>query len=311
MNKKDIAGMIYDYVVQGLKQEIIANTYGTDQWSGVSGTIKSYGFYSESLGRGGYKKRYARGYKGLEVTFDMIYDYVRKVGPESDYHFEDFVDDNFDYYAKKQKVGKYAKTTTTKTNTGRTTSSTAGRSSYGNGGYSGGYQPTYTYTPPQKSAWEIQQEQAAEAKKKRYDSVIRSYNANDWAGLIQFCNVYASNNQMDTPEMWFYYGYAYHQLDRYNEAINAYERYLNTYPDRNNVTITRSNIAYCQVAVGRKQEALKELKYCQERGYNVPNLAGRIRELEEELNKTSTKEEAKRAYDAKNYQRCYQLLYPL
>ena len=155
MNKKDIAGMIYDYVVQGLKQEIIANTYGTDQWSGVSGTIKSYGFYSESLGRGGYKKRYARGYKGLEVTFDMIYDYVRKVGPESDYHFEDFVDDNFDYYAKKQKVGKYAKTTTTKTtttktNTGRTTNSTAGRSGYGNGGYSGGYQPTYTYTPPQQ-----------------------------------------------------------------------------------------------------------------------------------------------------------------
>ena len=316
MNKKDIAGLIYDYVVTGRTQADIADDYNTDQWSGVSGTLQDYGFYDPQLGKGGYRKKFKPGYKGLTVTEGMIYDYVREIGPGSDYYFEDYLDDNFDYYAKKQKVGKYAQTTTTKTattktNTGRTTSSTAGRSGYGNGGYSGGYQPTYTYTPPQKSAWEIQQEQAAEAKKKRYDSVIRSYNANDWAGLIQFCNVYASNNQMDTPEMWFYYGYAFHQQGRYSQAVDAYRKYLNTYPSRENAKITRSNIAYCLVDSGKKQEALSELKFCQSNGYNVENLAGRIRELEEELNKTSTKEEAKRAYDAKNYQRCYQLLYPL
>ena len=314
MNRRDTAGLIYDYVVTGRKQADIAADYDTDQWGGVSGTLMRFGFYDGT--RGGYKKRFARGFHGLTVTVGMIEDYLKQWREGDDYYFEDFVEDNYDYYAKKQKVGKYAKTTTTKTtttktNTGRTTSSTAGRSSYGNGGYSGGYQPTYTYTPPQKSAWEIQQEQAAEAKKKRYDSVIRSYNANDWAGLIQFCNVYASNNQMDTPEMWFYYGYAFHQQDRYGQAVDAYRKYLNTYPSRENAKITRSNIAYCLVNAGRKQEALTELKYCQSNGYNVENLAGRIRELEEELNKTSTKEEAKRAYDAKNYERCYQLLRPL
>ena len=314
MNKKDTAGLIYDYVVTGRNQADIAADYDTDQWGGVSGTLMRYGFYDGT--RGGYKKRFIRGLHGLTVTEGMIYDYLRQWEEGDDYYFEDFVKDNYDYYAKKQKVGPYAKTTTTKTtttrtNTGRSTGSTAGRSGYGNGGYSGGYQPTYTYTPPQKSAWEIQQEQAAEAKKKRYDSVIRSYNSSDWNGLIRFCDVYSSNNQMDTPEMWFYYGYAYHQLNRYSEAINAYQRYLNTYPERNNVTTTRSNIAYCQVGAGRKQEALNELKYCQERGYNVPNLASRLRELEEELNKTSTKEEAKRAYNAQNYERCYQLLRPL
>ncbi|MBQ4577412.1 MAG: tetratricopeptide repeat protein [Firmicutes bacterium] len=310
MNRRDTAGLIYDYVVTGRKQADIAADYDTDQWGGVSGTLMRFGFYDGT--RGGYKKRFARGFHGLTVTVGMIEDYLKQWREGDDYYVEDFVEDNYDYYAKKQKVGKYAKTTTTKTtttktNTGRTTSSTAGRSSYGNGGY----QPTYTYTPPQKSAWEIQQEQAAEAKKKRYDSVIRSYNANDWNGLIQFCNVYASNNQMDTPEMWFYYGYAFHQQDRYGQAVDAYRKYLNTYPSRENAKITRSNIAYCLVNAGRKQEALTELKYCETNGYNVENLAGRIRELEEELNKTSTKEEAKRAYDAKNYERCYQLLRPL
>lgn len=307
MNKKDIAGIIYDYVVTGRTQADIANDYGVDQWNGVSGTLQDYGFYDGT--KGGYKKRFKQGYKGLTVYENMIYDYVKEVGAGSDYYFEDFLDDNFDYYAKKQKVGKYAakaaptKTSTTKTSTTKTTS----------GGYGGGksYQPTYTYTPPQKTAWEIQQERDAEDKKKRYESVIKAYNASNWNDVIYFCNIYSSNNQMDTPEMWFYYGYAYHRLNRYNEAVAAYQKYLYTYPDRNNLVITRSNIAYCLVDAGKKQEALKELKYCQERGYNVENLASRIRALEEELNKTSTKEEAKRAFEAKNYERCYQLLRPL
>ena len=315
MNKKDIAGIIYDYVVTGRTQADIANDYGTDQWNGVSGTLQDYGFYDGT--KGGYKKRFKTGYKGLTVYENMIYDYVKEVGAGSDYYFEDFLDDNFDYYAKKQKVGKYAakaaptKTSTTKTSTTKTTSGGYGYG--GTTGYGGGktYQPTYTYTPPQKSDWEIQQERAAEDKKKRYESVIKAYNASNWNDVIYFCNIYSSNNQMDTPEMWFYYGYAYHRLNRYNEAVAAYQKYLYTYPDRNNLVITRSNIAYCLVDAGKKQEALKELKYCQERGYNVENLASRIRALEEELNKTSTKEEAKRAFEAKNYERCYQLLRPL
>lgn len=315
MNKKDIAGIIYDYVVTGRTQADIADDYGTDQWNGVSGTLQDYGFYDGT--KGGYKKRFKQGYKGLTVYENMIYDYVKEVGAGSDYYFEDFLDDNFDYYAKKQKVGKYAaKAAPTKTSAPKTSTTKTTSSGYGYGGttgYGGGktYQPAYTYTPPQKSAWEIQQEKAAEDKKKRYESVIKAYNASNWNDVIYFCNIYSSNNQMDTPEMWFYYGYAYHRLSRYNEAVAAYQKYLYTYPDRNNLVITRSNIAYCLVSAGKKQEALKELKYCQEHGYNVENMASRIRALEEELNKTSTKEEAKRAFEAENYERCYQLLRPL
>ena len=185
MNKKDIAGIIYDYVVTGRTQADIANDYGTDQWNGVSGTLQDYGFYDGT--KGGYKKRFKQGYKGLTVYENMIYDYVKEVGAGSDYYFEDFLDDNFDYYAKKQKVGKYAakaaptKTSTTKTSTTKTTS----------GGYGGGksYQPAYTYTPPQKSDWEIQQEKAAEDKKKRYESVIKAYSASNWNDVIYFCNI--------------------------------------------------------------------------------------------------------------------------
>ena len=100
MNKRNEAGLIYDYVVTGLTQAEIADTYGTDQWGGVSGTLQYYGFYDGT--KGGYRRRFARGLYGLTVTEQMIYDFIKQYSDGDDYYFEDFVKDNQAYYAKKQ-----------------------------------------------------------------------------------------------------------------------------------------------------------------------------------------------------------------
>lgn len=321
MNKRNEAGLIYDYVVTGLTQAEIADTYGTDQWGGVSGTLQYYGFYDGT--KGGYRRRFARGLYGLTVTEQMIYDFIKQYSDGDDYYFEDFVKDNQAYYAKKQ-----GKTTQAEAEKKRKAEEDRQRKERERQQQEA-LRRQQEYQDRQERErqarleqerrqrqWEEQQRQLRlqeeerrrqQERQNRWDAVVQAFEAENFQRVYDLCTAYRSRSQMDSADLWFKLGYACHCLKRYNEAINAYDIYAKMENDWTNRCIARSNAALCLVELGREEEALDLLRELRNDGYRDNDVAQRIRRLEQAMEFKKEIERAMVLYRAGDYEHAYQL----